>query len=72
MYSKPIEIIDNCVERAEFYLDIELPNADPPKSNTKDDLLKDEWIKWILADSPVCTDQEEVNIRNFRHKENKR
>jgi hypothetical protein len=31
--------------------DIELPVADPPKSITKDDLLEDEWIKWILADN---------------------
>jgi len=31
--------------------DIELPDADPPKSVTKEDLLEDEWIKWILADS---------------------
>jgi C-terminal processing protease CtpA/Prc len=31
--------------------DIELPDADPPRSITKEDLLKDEWIKWILADS---------------------
>jgi hypothetical protein len=30
--------------------DIELPEADPPKSITKDDLLEDEWIKWIIAD----------------------
>ena len=30
--------------------DIELPVADPPKSITKEDLLEDEWIKWILAD----------------------
>ncbi len=30
--------------------DIKLPVADPPKSITKDDLLEDEWIKWILAD----------------------
>jgi hypothetical protein len=29
--------------------DIELPDADPPKSITKEDLLKDEWIKYILA-----------------------
>jgi len=31
--------------------DIELPDADPPKSITKEDLLEDEWIKWILADT---------------------
>jgi C-terminal processing protease CtpA/Prc len=30
--------------------DIELEPADPPKSITKDDLLEDEWVKWILAD----------------------
>ncbi len=29
--------------------DIRLPDADPPKSITKEDLLKDEWIKTILA-----------------------
>jgi len=28
--------------------DIELPNADPPKSITRDDLLKDEWIEYII------------------------
>ncbi len=38
--------------------DIELPDADPPKSITKEDLLEDEWIKWILADSQDCTDRE--------------
>jgi len=31
--------------------DIELSDANPPKSITKEDLLKDEWIKWILADA---------------------
>jgi len=31
--------------------DIVLPDADPPKSITKEGLLEDEWIKWILADS---------------------
>lgn len=31
--------------------DVMLEPADPPKSITKDDLLQDEWIKWILADS---------------------
>jgi hypothetical protein len=30
--------------------DIELPDADPPKSITKEDLLEDEWIKWVLTD----------------------
>ena len=30
--------------------DIELPVTDPPKSITKEDLLEDEWVKWILAD----------------------
>jgi C-terminal processing protease CtpA/Prc len=37
--------------------DIELPGADPPKSITKEDLLKDEWIKWILADAQECEDR---------------
>jgi len=36
--------------------DIELPEADPPKSITKEDLLKDEWIKWVLADAQDRTD----------------
>jgi hypothetical protein len=36
--------------------DIELPRADLPKSITKEDLLKDEWIKWILADAQECED----------------
>ncbi len=36
--------------------DIELPIADPPKSITKEDLLEDEWIKWVLADSQGRTD----------------
>jgi hypothetical protein len=31
--------------------DIELPDADPPKSITKKDLLEDEWIKWIITDA---------------------
>jgi len=31
--------------------DIELPDADPPRSITKEDLFEDEWIKWILADA---------------------
>jgi hypothetical protein len=31
--------------------DVELPDADPPKSINRGDLLKDEWIKWILADT---------------------
>ncbi|MGD8500951.1 MAG: S41 family peptidase, partial [Phycisphaerales bacterium] len=30
--------------------DIKLPLADPPKSITKEDLLKDEWIKKIITD----------------------
>ena len=38
--------------------DIKLEPADPPKSITREDLLKDEWIKWILADSQDCTDRE--------------
>jgi C-terminal processing protease CtpA/Prc len=38
--------------------DIQLEPADPPKSITKEELLKDEWIKWILADSQYCTDRE--------------
>ena len=29
--------------------DVRLPDADPPKSITKEDLLKDEWIRRILA-----------------------
>jgi hypothetical protein len=28
-----------------------LPDADPPKSITQENLLEDEWIKWILADT---------------------
>jgi hypothetical protein len=31
--------------------DIQLEPAESPKSITKQELLKDEWIKWILADS---------------------
>jgi len=38
--------------------DIELPDADPPKSITKEDLLKDEWIRWILADVRDRADRE--------------
>jgi len=38
--------------------DIELPDADPPKSVTKEDLLKDERIKWVLDDMQDCADQE--------------
>jgi hypothetical protein len=30
--------------------DIELPPADPPKSITKEELLKDEWIKKVIND----------------------
>jgi len=30
--------------------DIELPNADPPKSITKEDLLEDPWIDKVIAD----------------------
>jgi hypothetical protein len=30
--------------------DIELPDADSPKSITKEDLLKDEWIKKVIAE----------------------
>ena len=30
--------------------DIELPDANPPKSITKEDLLKDEWIQKIIYD----------------------
>jgi hypothetical protein len=30
--------------------DIELPDADPPASITKDELLKDEWIKRVIAE----------------------
>jgi len=29
--------------------DIELPDADPPRSITKEDLLKDEWIEKVIA-----------------------
>jgi hypothetical protein len=29
--------------------DIELPDADPPKSITTEDLLKDEWTKKIIT-----------------------
>jgi len=35
--------------------DIELPNADPPKSITKGDLLKDEWIQKVIAGLPAGT-----------------
>jgi hypothetical protein len=38
--------------------DIELPVADPPQSITKEDLLKDEWIKWTLADTQDRADRE--------------
>lgn len=31
--------------------DIILEPADLPKSITKDDLLQDEWVKWVIADS---------------------
>jgi hypothetical protein len=31
--------------------DVELPPAKPPATFTKEDLLKDEWIKWVLADT---------------------
>ncbi|MBN1123419.1 MAG: hypothetical protein JXA82_00330, partial [Sedimentisphaerales bacterium] len=31
--------------------DIKLPETNPPKSITKEDLLEDEWIKWVLSDS---------------------
>jgi hypothetical protein len=31
--------------------DVELPPAKPPATFTKEDLLKDEWIKWVLADA---------------------
>jgi C-terminal processing protease CtpA/Prc len=30
--------------------DIELPEADPPKSITKEDLLKDTWINKIITE----------------------
>lgn len=30
--------------------DVELPGADPPKSITKENLLKDEWIKKVITD----------------------
>lgn len=30
--------------------DVRLPSADPPKSITREDLLKDEWIKHIITD----------------------
>ena len=35
--------------------DVKLPNADPPRSITKEDLLKDEWIKKIIAGLPTDT-----------------
>jgi hypothetical protein len=38
--------------------DIELPDADPPKSGAKEDLLNDEWIKWVLDDMQDRADQE--------------
>jgi len=38
--------------------DIQLEPVDPPKSITKEDLLEDEWIKWILADSQDHEDRE--------------
>jgi C-terminal processing protease CtpA/Prc len=31
--------------------DVELPPVKPPATFTKEDLLKDEWIKWVLADA---------------------
>jgi len=31
--------------------DIQLEPADPPRSITKEDLLEDEWIKWVIADA---------------------
>jgi len=52
--------------------DIELPPADPPASITKEDLLEDEWIKWILADGQDRTDREWVDRGNFGQKENYR
>jgi len=30
--------------------DVELPPAKPPATFTKEDLLQDEWIQWVLAD----------------------
>jgi len=38
--------------------DVELEPADPPRSITKEDLLKDEWIKWVLADEEDRTDRD--------------
>lgn len=40
--------------------DIKLPAADPPKSITKEDLLEDEWIKWVLADAKDRTGGDSV------------
>jgi hypothetical protein len=38
--------------------DVELPQAKPPASYTKEDLLQDEWIKWVLAGRQDRTDRE--------------
>ena len=38
--------------------DIQLEPADPPRSITKEDLLEDEWIKWVLADERDRVDRE--------------
>jgi len=38
--------------------DIELPPAKPPVTFTKEDLLKDEWITWVLADAKNNADRE--------------
>jgi hypothetical protein len=38
--------------------DIVLPDADPPKSITKEDLLEDKWIKWVIADTEDHADRE--------------
>jgi hypothetical protein len=38
--------------------DIELTDTDPPESITKEELLKDERIRWILANTQDYTDRE--------------
>jgi C-terminal processing protease CtpA/Prc len=38
--------------------DVKLPDAAPPRSITKEDLLKDEWIKQIIAGLPARTGSE--------------
>jgi hypothetical protein len=36
--------------------DVELLPARPPASFTKEGLLEDEWIQWVLADPPGRAD----------------